>query len=178
MKLSSKAMSLTFPIFLCPQVLNAVSIAPVQMQATPIVSIASISGAQPTQIIASSSCPSLAIATNPTQCIPNQGQQLALASNQQPTQIIGTSQITLAPGRTDYIINILCEIMTKSKKLIYLKKITWLQHHRWESSIHRSHLLCQPMQRSPLSLIRWWPTAFYHIKRVLPRACVATCLEF
>lgn len=93
------------------------------MQATPIVSIASISGAQPTQIIASSSCPSLAIATNPTQCIPNQGQQLALTSNQQSTQIIGTSQITLAPGKTDYIINILWEIMTKSKKLIYLKKL-------------------------------------------------------
>lgn len=52
------------------QVINAVSIAPVQMQATPIVSIATT----PAQIIAaSSSCTPLAIATNTTQ-----GQQLAL----------------------------------------------------------------------------------------------------
>ena len=71
--------------------LNAVSIAPVQMQATPIVSIASIAGGQPTQIIAST--PSLAITANPTQ-----GQQIALASTQPPTQILGTSQITLTPG--------------------------------------------------------------------------------
>lgn len=62
------------------------------MQSTPIVSIASIAGAQPTQIIAST--PSLAIATQATQ-----GQQLALASTQPPTQILGTSQITLAPGK-------------------------------------------------------------------------------
>lgn len=77
------------------QVLNAVSIAPVQMQSTPIVSIASIAGAQPTQIIAST--PSLAITAT-------QGQQLALASTQPPTQILGTSQITLTPGNFIYIL--------------------------------------------------------------------------
>lgn len=70
------------------QVINAVSIAPVQVQATPIVSIASI-GQPQTQIIASST--PLAIAANTTQ-----GQQLALASTQQAGQILGTPQITLA----------------------------------------------------------------------------------
>lgn len=79
------------------QVLSAVSIAPVQMQATPIVSIASIAAAQPTQIIASTP---MAIATQSTQ-----GQQIALASTQPPTQILGTSQITLAPGNC-YIANL------------------------------------------------------------------------
>lgn len=74
-----------------PQVLNAVSIAPVQMQATPIVSIASIAPAQ-TQIIASSA--PLAIAANTTQ-----GQQIALAGTQQTGQIIATPQITLATGK-------------------------------------------------------------------------------
>lgn len=69
--------------------LNAVSIAPVQMQATPIVSIASIAQPQ-TQIIASTP---LAIAATTTQ-----GQQLALASTQQAGQILGTPQITLATG--------------------------------------------------------------------------------
>lgn len=72
--------------------INAVSIAPVTMQATPIVSIASIAQAQPpTQII--SSAP-LAIAANTSQ-----GQQIALASTQQAAhagQLLGTSQITLA----------------------------------------------------------------------------------
>lgn len=75
------------------QVINAVSIAPVQMQATPIVSIASIAQPQ-TQIISSTP---LAIAANTSQ-----GQQLALASTQQAAhagQILGTSQITLATGR-------------------------------------------------------------------------------
>lgn len=72
------------------QVLNAVSIAPVQVQATPIVSIASIAQPQ-TQIIASSA--PIAIAANTTQ-----GQQLALASTQQTGQILGTPQITLATG--------------------------------------------------------------------------------
>lgn len=63
------------------------------MQATPIVSIASIAQPQ-TQII--SSAP-LAIAANTSQ-----GQQLALASTQHTAahagQILGTSQITLATG--------------------------------------------------------------------------------
>lgn len=72
------------------------SIAPVQVQATPIVSIASI-GQPQTQIIASStSLPSLAIAANTSQ-----GQQLALASTPQgahASQILGTSQITITPG--------------------------------------------------------------------------------
>lgn len=73
--------------------MNAVSIAPVQIsqvQATPIVSIASI-GQPQTQIITSST--PLAIAANTSQ-----GQQLALASTQQAGQILGTSQITLATG--------------------------------------------------------------------------------
>lgn len=71
--------------------MNAVSIAPVQVQATPIVSIASI--AQPQTQIITSSTP-LAIAANTSQ-----GQQLALASTQQAGQILGTSQITLATGK-------------------------------------------------------------------------------
>lgn len=75
--------------------MNAVSIAPVQMQATPIVSIASI-GQPQTQIIASST--PLAIAANTSQ-----GQQLALASTQQAGQILGTSQITLATGKISFI---------------------------------------------------------------------------
>lgn len=77
--------------------MNAVSIAPVQVQATPIVSIASIAQPQ-TQIIASSA--PIAIAANTSQ-----GQQLALASTrnlnlstQQAGQILGTPQITLATG--------------------------------------------------------------------------------
>lgn len=70
--------------------MNAVSIAPVQMQATPIVSIASI-GQPQTQIIASTP---LAITANTSQ-----GQQLALASTQQAGQILGTPQITLATGK-------------------------------------------------------------------------------
>lgn len=87
-----------FGFVLLKQVLNAVSIAPVQMQATPIVSIASI--AQPQQIITSST--PLAIAANTSQgqqlqLSTTQG-QLALASTQQAGQILGTSQITLATG--------------------------------------------------------------------------------
>lgn len=77
--------------------MNAVSIAPVQVRATPIVSIASIAQPQ-TQIIASSA--PIAIAANTSQ-----GQQLALASTQnlnlstqQAGQILGTPQITLATG--------------------------------------------------------------------------------
>lgn len=65
------------------------------MQATPIVSIASI-GQPQTQIIASST--PLAIAANTSQ-----GQQLALASTQQAGQILGTSQITLATGKISFI---------------------------------------------------------------------------
>lgn len=83
------------------QVINAVSIAPVQtvqVQATPIVSMSG-----QTQIIASSSCTPLAIAAT------SQGQQLAqltqqgmstLSTSSQPmnaSQILGTSQITLTP---------------------------------------------------------------------------------
>lgn len=79
--------------------INAVSIAPVQVQATPIVSM---SGPQ-TQIIASSSCAPLAIAAT------SQGQQLAQLAQQgmstlsttsqamNASQILGTSQITLTP---------------------------------------------------------------------------------
>lgn len=73
------------------QVLNAVSIAPVQVQATPIVSIASIAGQPQTQIIASSAPLALAASTT-------QGQQLALASTGQTVQILGTPQITPASG--------------------------------------------------------------------------------
>lgn len=83
------------------QVINAVSMAPVQtvqVQATPIVSMSG-----QTQIIASSSCTPLAIAAT------SQGQQLAqltqqgmstLSTSSQPmnaSQILGTSQITLTP---------------------------------------------------------------------------------
>lgn len=75
------------------QVLNAVSIAPVQVQATPIVSIASIAGQPQTQIIASSG--PLALSANTTQ-----GQQLALASTGQTVQILGTPQITPASGKS------------------------------------------------------------------------------
>lgn len=73
----------------------AVSLAPVQVQATPIVSIA---GPQ-TQIIASN-CTPLAIAST------SQGQQLALAAQQSlsssqalgpPPQILSTASLTLAP---------------------------------------------------------------------------------
>lgn len=71
--------------------MNAVSIAPVQVQATPIVSIASIAGQPQTQIIASSA--PLTLAANTTQ-----GQQLALASTGQTVQILGTPQITPASG--------------------------------------------------------------------------------
>lgn len=84
---------LIFFFFGQQQVINAVSIAPVQMQATPIVSIASIAQPQ-TQIISSTP---LAIAANTSQA-----QQLALASTQQAAhagQLLGTSQITLATGR-------------------------------------------------------------------------------
>lgn len=77
------------------------SIAPVQVQATPIVSMA----APQTQII-SSTCAPLALAANTTQ-----GQQIALAQQSMSTlsttnqplsaahasQILGTSQITLTP---------------------------------------------------------------------------------
>ncbi|XP_055919632.1 zinc finger CCCH domain-containing protein 10-like [Eupeodes corollae] len=84
------------------QLIGGVSIAPVQVQATPIVSIAT----PQTQIITSSGTP-LAIAANTSQ-----GQQLAISqqnitslsnTNQQlaPThaqQILGTSQITLTPA--------------------------------------------------------------------------------
>lgn len=80
------------------QVLNAVSIAPVQVQATPIVSIASIAQPQ-TQILASSA--PIQIATNTSQG----HQTVALASTQnlnlstqQAGQILGTPQITLATG--------------------------------------------------------------------------------
>uniref|UniRef100_A0A1L8DCP0 C3H1-type domain-containing protein n=1 Tax=Nyssomyia neivai TaxID=330878 RepID=A0A1L8DCP0_9DIPT len=81
-------------------VLSAVSMAPVQVQATPIVSMA----AGQTQIIASSGPPIIAANTS-------QGQQLALAAAQQTLstsapplgpphapQILSTSQITLAPA--------------------------------------------------------------------------------
>lgn len=71
------------------------------MQATPIVSIASIAQPQ-TQIISSTP---LAIAANTSQ-----GQQLALASTQQAAhagQILGTSQITLATGRSFSLIRLL-----------------------------------------------------------------------
>lgn len=69
------------------------------MQATPIVSIASIAQPQ-TQIIASST--PIAIGTANT----SQGQQLALASTQQAAQQIqlGTSQITLATGKTSLLL--------------------------------------------------------------------------
>lgn len=63
--------------------MNAVSIAPVQVQATPIVSIASIAQPQ-TQIIASST-------------------PLAMASTQQAGQILGTPQITLATGKFTFV---------------------------------------------------------------------------
>ncbi|XP_055689967.1 zinc finger CCCH domain-containing protein 10-like [Lutzomyia longipalpis] len=82
------------------QVLSAVSMAPVQVQATPIVSMA----APQTQIIASSGPPIIAANTS-------QGQQLAIAAAQQTLstsapplgpphapQILSTSQITLAPA--------------------------------------------------------------------------------
>ncbi|CAD7094060.1 unnamed protein product [Hermetia illucens] len=89
-----------------PQVIGGVSIAPVQVQATPIVSIAT----PQTQIIAANSATPLAIAAANT----SQGQQqIAIAAAQQsitsltstsqalqPThaqQILGTSQITLTP---------------------------------------------------------------------------------
>lgn len=78
-----------------PQVMGGVSIAPVQVQATPIVSIAT----PQTQIIGNSAQP-LAIATNTSQ-----GQQLAIAqqnitssqalASTHAQQILGTSQITL-----------------------------------------------------------------------------------
>lgn len=71
--------------------MNAVSIAPVQVQATPIVSIASI-GQPQTQIITSSTPLAITATTS-------QGQQLALASTQQAGQILGTPQITLAAGK-------------------------------------------------------------------------------
>lgn len=71
--------------------MNAVSIAPVQVQATPIVSIASI-GQPQTQIITSSTPIAITATTS-------QGQQLALASTQQAGQILGTPQITLAAGK-------------------------------------------------------------------------------
>lgn len=61
------------------------------MQATPIVSIASIAQPQ-TQIIASSA--PICVAANTSQ-----GQQIALASTQQAGQILGTPQITLAAGK-------------------------------------------------------------------------------
>lgn len=84
------------------QLIGGVSIAPVQVQATPIVSIAT----PQTQIITSSGTP-LAIAANTSQ-----GQQLAISqqnitslsnTNQQlaqthAQQILGTSQITLTPA--------------------------------------------------------------------------------
>lgn len=80
--------------------MNAVSIAPVQVQATPIVSIASIAQPQ-TQIIASSA---------PIIANTSQGQQLALTSTQnlnlstqQAGQILGTPQITLATGNIQSI---------------------------------------------------------------------------
>ncbi|XP_055714556.1 zinc finger CCCH domain-containing protein 10-like isoform X2 [Phlebotomus papatasi] len=82
------------------QVLSGVSMAPVQVQATPIVSMA----APQTQIIASSGPPIIAANTS-------QGQQLAIAAAQQTLstsapplgpphapQLLSTSQITLAPA--------------------------------------------------------------------------------
>ncbi|XP_059609636.1 zinc finger CCCH domain-containing protein 10-like isoform X2 [Phlebotomus argentipes] len=80
------------------QVLSGVSMAPVQVQATPIVSMA----APQTQIIASSGPPIIAANTS-------QGQQLAIAAAAQTLstsapplphapQLLSTSQITLAPA--------------------------------------------------------------------------------
>lgn len=96
--------------------------APVQVQATPIVSM---SGPQ-TQIIASSSCTPIAIAAT------SQGQQLAQLTQQgmstlsttsqamNASQILGTSQITLTPTlATGSLLNviILGSLMVRALKL-------------------------------------------------------------
>lgn len=98
------------------QVLNAVSIAPVQVQATPIVSIASIAGQPQTQIIASSAPLALAASTT-------QGQQLALASTGQTVQILGTPQITPASGKPP-------KFIWMSFSYVF-NEFYHLQHHRW-----------------------------------------------
>lgn len=78
------------------QVISAVSIAPVHVQSTPIVSIASISQAAP-QIITSTTPIAIANTT--------QGQSLTLTGTRQAGQIIATPQITLATGKFAVFLN-------------------------------------------------------------------------
>lgn len=112
------------------------------MQSTPIVSIASIAGAQPTQIIAST--PSLAITAS-------QGGQLALASTQPPTQILGTSQITLTPGKFSRIFVSLAYLNCVH---FFNRFVSILQLNRWELLTLRNHWQCRRTQLSQLFRIR------------------------